>query len=129
MALLACAAVQAQTVVGLHLESHHFPNSPEYNNANLGAYVHLQNGFSAGFYRNTYRKESYYIGETFHVGFVDVALGVVSGYQHTGNGNALLLPMFVPSVGLGTYWGLTPRLFVMPTGSTTVVHLGLETTL
>lgn len=44
---------KAQTTVGLHLVSHHFPQRDYQNNTNPGIYVRTESGLTAGIYRNT----------------------------------------------------------------------------
>lgn len=81
-AFLASAA-HAQTV-GLHLGSWH--SEPGYNNANPGVYVRLENGLTAGAYRNSFRKTSVYAGWTWQADIAGfrpaITAGLISGYRH-----------------------------------------------
>lgn len=73
-------ALQIATI-GLHLVSAHVPGHDGQNNHNFGAYVVTESGLTAGFYENTIKRTSLYVGQTFDVGPLDVGVGVVSGYQ------------------------------------------------
>jgi hypothetical protein len=73
----------AQTV-GLHLVSGHA--SGGLNNANPGAYVRFDNGVTVGTYRNSYRRNSVYLGYTAETSATDrlslaVTVGAITGYQ------------------------------------------------
>jgi hypothetical protein len=111
-ALLAVAAfllapwAQAGTI-GLHIGSHHMP-SKDYNNSNPGMYYRADEGWTAGFYRNSLRKDSVYAGYTWKFGALDVTTAGVTGYFNK------VQPLLVPSVSLFTYRGITPRIAYIP---------------
>ncbi len=126
LAAVPCAQAQEQTpkhTFGLHLVSYHSPVKT-YNNTNPGAYYRHPDGWTAGFYRNSVRRDSIYVGYTWKYGILDVTTAGVSGYFHK------VQPLLVPSVSLGTWQGLTPRIAYIPRvekkiGSH-VIHLMLE---
>jgi len=126
---------QAQTTVGIHLISHHFPQRDYQHNVNPGVYVRTENGFTAGVYRNTLNRTSVYAGLTLERSLTDsisVAItgGAITGYRKDANGygfsNGALSPMLAPSIR----WGYARVSFIPGIGVTSsVVHLSLETTL
>lgn len=126
LAAASCAQAQTQTpthTFGLHLGSHHMP-AKKYNNKNPGLYYRHADGWTAGFYRNSLRRDSIYVGYTWKYGILDVTTAGVSGYFHK------VQPLLVPSISLGTWHGITPRVAYIPRvekkiGSH-VVHLMLE---
>lgn len=126
VALAAVPSVHAQTqahTFGLHLVSYHEPDKT-YNNTNPGLYYRHPDGWTAGFYRNSLRRDSIYVGYTWKYGILDITTAGVSGYFHK------VQPLLVPSVSLGTWYGVTPRLAYIPRvekkiGSH-VLHLMLE---
>jgi hypothetical protein len=71
----------ASVVVGVHMASIHAPAHDGQNNTNPGLYFRSDSGVTAGFYRNTHRRTSVYLGRNFKFGPLDVGVGVVSGYQ------------------------------------------------
>jgi len=133
--LFAPVAAQAQTTVGLHLVSHHFPERPGQRNFNPGVYVRTAEGWTAGYYRNTLDRNSVYAGYTLQHeinGFVAVALtaGAVTGYRRNDDGigfaKSALTPMLAPSLKLGpARLSYIPGVGVSPS----VLHLSVETTL
>lgn len=84
----------AETSVGVHLGSVH--SQGHYNNVNPGVYVN-HNGWTAGTYYNSERKQSVYGGYTFDkeiMGGVrsSATVGLITGYGHGA------MPMVVPSI-------------------------------
>jgi hypothetical protein len=69
----------AADTFGLHLASVHIPKN-DYNNVNPGVYYRMDSGWTAGFYRNSIRNESFYAGYTLTWYFLDVTVGGVTGY-------------------------------------------------
>lgn len=109
-ALASAPSVQAQAqthTIGLHLVSYHEPDKT-YNNTNPGMYYRHPDGWTAGFYRNSLRRDSIYLGYTWKYGIFDVTTAGVSGYFHK------VQPLLVPSVSLGTWQGITPRIAYIP---------------
>ncbi|MBC7955398.1 MAG: hypothetical protein H7Y33_05975 [Cytophagales bacterium] len=109
--------------IGLHVASHHMP-AKTYNNSNPGIYYRHEEGWTAGVYRNSLRKNSVYAGYTWKFGILDVTTAGVTGYFNK------VQPLLVPSVSLFTYQGITPRIAYIPRvekkiGSH-VVHLMVE---
>ena len=74
--------------IGVNTVSHHFPEQSSYNDANYGPEVTARGDrwqFQAGEYRNTFRRDSYYLAADYDVlkwGPVRVGMlaGVVTGY-------------------------------------------------
>jgi len=80
--VVGCSKAHAEGLkLGVHLASVHLPAKDGQNNDNVGLYVRTESGLTAGAYRNTLRRTSLYVGETFTLGPVDVLVGVASGYQ------------------------------------------------
>lgn len=78
---VAAASASAQTF-GLHLASAHAPREANMNEVNPGLYVITKDGWTGGFYRNTWRRTTVYGGRTFNVlGPIDATLGLHTGYQ------------------------------------------------
>ena len=151
---LAALAVHADPVIGLHLGSHHFPGAASLHDINPGVYVRLDNGLTAGVYRNSFKRTSVYLGYTVEHGPFALTVGAISGYQtrlvvsagihkdaasptgwyhdeaheegHTRGAIGLLV---APSVALPSVFGITPRLTVLPKFTAkghTVAHLSIE---
>ena len=124
-------------VLGVHLVSVHMPAEPHHNNVNAGIYVRAD-GWTAGTYRNTLRRQSVYFGRQFDVGFVSLGVGLISGYRKECAGSACYgetahrwSPMLAPSVALPRVAGIVPRVWVIPgfANSASVVHLSVEVAL
>lgn len=137
-------------VIGLHLASVHVPRAEGQRNFNPGIYArHAETGLTAGTYRNTLGKQTFYLGETVSFHRFSVTLGIATGYQRrtsmvrcnpeqsvywsrcssTSRGTkAYLTPMVAPSVRLPEVFGATPRLSFMPgfAGTSNVFHLSVE---
>lgn len=105
---LAAAGLAAAQTVGLHLGSVHVPKR-DYNNANPGAYVRFDNGFTLGGYYNSERRPSFYAGYTHSFDPVDVTVGAITGYER-----AAVTPLVVPSVRLFEIDRLAVRLAFVP---------------
>ena len=128
LALFAGAA-QAETVVGLHLGSQHFP-AKDRNNVNPGVYV-MHEGWTAGAYYNSFHKPTVYGGYTWSLAKgewlrLDVTTAVATGYrEETGQ---TLRPIILPSIAFG------PEEFRMRVSygarvkksSTALVHFSVE---
>lgn len=117
------ASVAQAGTFGVHLVSRHFPEMPYHNDVNPGVYYKHDNGATAGYFKNSFHKDSFYLGYTWEHGPVAVTVGGVTGYADK------VKPMLVPSVALFTYQGMTPRLAYIPKGEkgkSHVLHLMLE---
>ena len=142
--LICCTSANAQSAqadtprLGMHIASAHLPARSGQNDLNPGLYLKLQSGVTGGFFYNSLRRWSVYVGYTVEYGPFALTVGVVSGYQKRigpdgyvyGVSNARLAPMFSPSVALPFKVGnLTPRVSLIPGigNSSTVVHISLET--
>lgn len=119
------ALASAETAVGLHLGSQHYPAKGQ-NNVNPGLYVRSADGWTAGAYHNSHRKLSAYAGRTWDRDFYGirpaVTLGVITGYRHA------VLPMLIPSVATPAIDGWRGRLTYVPRfeKNSTVLHLSIE---
>lgn len=81
-------------ILGAHLATWHFDQSKPVNQLNLGVYASCDD-WLGGVYRNSQWHTSVYAARVWHVGPVDVATGIVSGYE-----GSRIRPALVPSVGL-----------------------------
>lgn len=126
--LFLASAANAQTV-GIHTVSVHAHGG--YNNVNPGLYVR-HGGITFGTYRNSYRKQSAYLGYTletpqWHSMTAAVTVGAITGYER-----ASVMPMLVPSVAYhfgrsAVRLGIVPRPPV--NGGSAAMHLMFETRL
>lgn len=137
----------ASLVIGVHLASVHFPQESYQNNINPGWYVKTDSGVTLGVYKNTIRRTSFYLAQTFSHEPFSLTLGVISGYQKKtymgtcydgnigtpsdpcsmGNSPGAIAPLIVPSV---LFWE-TMRLSLIPgipgvKNSHNALHLSLE---
>lgn len=86
IALLACCVFAsfdagAQTSVGLHLVSQHFPERDHHNQDNFGLYVQHKRWLIGG-YRNSLNRDTYYAAYAQPLGYgFDLVAGVGSGYR------------------------------------------------
>lgn len=137
---LACTA-KAESVnlqpdyAGVHIGSVHSNNrdivsGKGWNNVNPGVYFRWDN-VAIGMYHNSIRKDSYYVGYVYPVtDYLDVTVGVISGYNGPGRTAKALMPMVVPSVHfpIGDT-GAIGRIHVAPKvakGGATAIHFSLE---
>lgn len=116
----------AQTI-GLHTVSRHEHSGM--NNTNPGLYYRADNGFTAGFYRNSYREQSAYLAWTFETDqwrgiTAAVTVGGVSGYP-AAKVMALVVPNVAYHVGESAVRiGIVPK---PPShGTAASLHLMLE---
>lgn len=133
--LLCATPAHAETVVGLHTFSAHYPQERYQNNDNFGAYVRLDNGTTFGAYRNTLGRPSVYLAYTAQAGPFGLTAGVITGYRRRapcerGYSPAYLAPLLAPSIRLPAVLGATPRITLVPPAknTVTVTHLSLEWT-
>lgn len=132
--LLACCSAKADTTVGLHVASHHWPDRDYQNNSNPGLYVRTPDGWTFGGYRNTLRRTSVYAGYTWESGPFALGAGLITGYQRrdgVGAWRTPVAPFIVPSVALPRMFGVTPRLSIIPgtPKNESVLHFSIETNL
>lgn len=109
-------------ILGVHLASAHIPAPEGINNFNPGVYIQAD-GWTAGAYRNSYRRPSLYLGHTLSWGPASLFLGAVTGYHKP------VLPLVAPSLAGPSYEGWRPRLTLIPRfkeNRTTVLHLSVE---
>lgn len=125
-------------ILGLHLYSLHLPEREWQNNVNPGLYVRSAEGWTAGFYRNTLRRQSLYLGKTIPLTeWADLTLGGVSGYErrwvkcdrpnfegcYLGMGSGKIKPLIAPSLH---YEGIRLSWIPGTAGSSNVLHLSIE---
>ena len=92
--MFACAPL----AVGLHLATYHFDRNRGYEEFNPGVAVTCDDK-TAGVYRNSEGGTSVYAAKVFRpVRHVDLALGLVAGYERSS-----VLPLAVPSVKFGQH--------------------------
>lgn len=129
--LLCCGLFESNATAaqfGLHLASVHAPRNGM-NNANPGAYIISDKGWTIGAYYNSERRVSAYAGRTLiynlpHDWRVEIALGGVSGY-----GKRRLLPVLAPSVSTPAVDGWRVRVAYLPKvekNGTNVLHLMVQ---
>lgn len=122
-------------IVGLHLASVHVPDRNQ-NNVNPGVYVITQGGQIAGYYRNSFERDTFYVGQTVKAGPLDVGLVLASGYRNHCDGTNCggmsryaINPVVAVSYALPvTLFNARPRVWVAPGFGkhSTVGHLSLE---
>lgn len=79
--LLGVAGTTARAAeIGVHVGSVHVP-ARDYFNGNIGLYVRSDSGIELGYYKNSIRRDSFYLAQQFDVGPFQVAVGGVTGYQ------------------------------------------------
>ncbi len=127
--LLASTYARAETTVGIHIGSQHVDADEKFNNFNPGVYIN-HDGWTAGTYYNSIKKQSFYAGYTFEypIGPVRAGLtiGAISGY----NVNPVA-PLVAPSVRMSVAKDIGVRLFYLPKVKFTgahVFHLTMEKT-
>lgn len=131
-ALLMTTAAQAFTG-GLHVHSMHVQAKDADNNQNWGLYARAEDGLTAGWYRNTLRRNSFYLGQTFESGPYALTLGGITGYKvKDGEGwsRNYIAPLVAASYAAPfQMMGGTPRLTLVPghlVKARTVLHLSIE---
>lgn len=139
---LVAASAQAEVTLetfGVHIASVH-SNSYDsvakrnWNNSNPGVYgiakvegVHpwADGRYVTGVYYNSVRQTSVYAGRVFAVtDYLDIVVGVVTGYDRPGSKTGALVPLVVPSFHYGPV-----RLTIVPKvekGGAAAVNLALE---
>ena len=140
-------------IIGLHLVTAHVPHH-EYRDFTPGIYVQTEAGLTAGIIpENSIVRPSAYIGWTWNItGPLDITAGAIYGYQRrpvkcmqawvgtttmtlgevcgTSPGSpGALAPFLNPSARLPTFWGITPRLTLIPPwagANATAISLSIE---
>jgi len=125
-ALLCCVAT-----IGLHLASVHSNTNPKHppNNVNPGVYVETTEGWTAGTYRNSQYRQSFYAGRTLDLDLAPVitaslTLGAITGYRQSP-----VLPLAVPSLRLRLSDDVATRVAYVPRvekKGAAAVHLMVE---
>ena len=126
IAMLFAASANAQTF-GIHLASVHDSYKQDWNDANPGLYLRLENGATIGTFKNSERSQSVYAGWSKDWSLTSridagIMLGGITGYQR-----AKVLPMAVPSVRLAVTetMGIRTSFIFNPRGAS-AVHLSAE---
>jgi len=124
----ACGQAKADTRIGVHVGSQHFGrNAEQFNNSNPGLYLY-HNGWTAGTYHNSERKQSAYAGYTFEYAVTkritaSATVGVITGYSQG------TMPMLVPSVAYRFSDQWSARVSFVPKiekGGAAAAHLSFE---
>ena len=113
LTMSSCGAY-AETSVGVHIGSWH--SEPGFNNVNPGVYVN-HNGWTAGTYWNSLRKQSVYAGYTFEYKMFGLTVGAITGYPSP------VLPLVVPSVKFASPFGGSMRVLYIPYIKQTGAHV------
>lgn len=127
---------------GVHAVSHHnsrtfdrvyLDGSSEkvaYNNTNPGLYVITRDGWTAGFYENSYYETTAYAGWTWSGPAwgpvrVEATFALATGYDRVF-GCGVLRPMLLPSAVVSLPEDFKVRLSGMPIGNSGFLHLSIE---
>lgn len=101
----------------------------DYNNVNPGLY-YVHNGWTAGFYRNSYDRNTVYAGYTFESDEYLRVRAVATVALATGyaviRGVGDIRPMIVPGIAVRVTESASVRLSGVPAGSHSFAHLSLE---
>jgi len=120
-------------ILGAHLATFHVgPDAGELNSFNPGVYISSQEtGWTAGYYHNSIRHGSFYVGKTFRLSqHWDITLGGVTGYYKMP-----VAPLIVPSYRIGldeldpSLRGVNLRIGILPkprTHGSGGLHLSVE---
>lgn len=122
--LATCADTRADILpetVGIHAVSWHEKDGM--NNVNPGIYGRWDNGFTAGTYYNSERRQTFYAGWTFadSSDTFAVTVGAATGYMR-----ASVVPILVPSVRLPMTDRFSLRVSVAPVKDAAAIHLSFE---
>lgn len=133
--------------IGLHVASVHLPQADYLHDINPGVYATTTQGITAGVYRNSFQRRSYYLGYTLNYGPFSLTAGGITGYQmknvpcigdragkgytycYDGNSRGAVGLLVAPSVRLPTFAAITPRVTLLPQFTAkghTVIHLSIE---
>ena len=138
MFLLGSAALAEQTEIELHITSHHFSNSSEFEEDNYGIgithYFKDRWGVSAGGFNNSYDDTSLYLALTYTYelcsGNITCAIGViaggVTGYEGNVSGAGEVRPIVVPEFKLGYRRYFMKSRFLPDTGNDTSAAITLS---
>ncbi|HEX7765997.1 MAG TPA: hypothetical protein VF443_04750 [Nitrospira sp.] len=109
-------------VIGIDIASVHA--HPGMNNVNPGLYLHRDDGWSGGFYYNSERHMTGWLGYTIkdEADRFAITLGAASGYKI-----APIIPIVIPSVRIGLTDTTSVRLSLALAKSNPALHLSLET--
>lgn len=151
-------ATAAALTIGAHLHTFHIgrdsaPPSLRVNDSTPGLYLRTESGLTAGIARNSLRRTSVYLAQTWSTddGRWSLSAGVITGYknrkvygQHVcaagrehrpdldapcsyrhGKTNAHLRPLIAPSVALSAIGGVTPRVVLLGKGINVSVEMPL----
>jgi hypothetical protein len=127
-------AFLAPVAIGLHIGSAHLPDRGQ-TDTNPGIYARTASGLVYGGYRNSYRRTTVYVGQSFAVGPVDLTLALGTGYQRKcADGNGFTRTYLAPIAAVSylvpvDLLGARPRIHFAPAWggkSSTVFHISAE---
>lgn len=116
-------------LIGIHIATSHFhaapPGAERLRESNPGAYLKCPGGTTAGTLRNSYGRQSVYLGHTFERGALSLTVGAITGYPA-----APVLPMVSAGIRVPVSESVAWRLSFLPkapkVGTSAAVHLSLE---
>lgn len=149
-------SLAAGVVLGAHLHTFHIgrddaPAGLRNADSTPGLYVRTESGLTAGIVRNSLRRTSVYLAQTWTTedGRWSLTVGAITGYQYRtvrgqracsegfthfptapceyehGKTNAALRPLIAPSVALPAIGGVTPRVALLGKGVSFAVEMPL----
>ena len=147
------SSIAAGVVLGAHLHTIHIgrekaPAGLRNSDSTPGLYVRSDSGLTAGIARNSLRRTSVYVAQTWTTsdGRWSLTVGAITGYQYRtvrgqhacgegqthfpaapcefkhGKTNAVLRPLIAPSIALPAIGGISPRVVLLGKG----VNVSLE---
>lgn len=157
VALVSAAQSVDAVTIGAHLHTFHIGSQndvpPALRNTDRtpGLYIRADSGLTAGIVRNSLRRTSVYLGQTWSTddGRWSLTVGAISGYQYRlvrgqracfegfthfptapcefshGKTSAVLRPLIAPSVALPAIGGVTPRVVLLGKGINVSVEVPL----
>lgn len=138
MLLFSSAAMAEHTEIELHITSHHFSNSSDFEEDNYGIgithYFKDRWGISAGGFNNSYDDTSIYLALTYTYDFcsgittcaIGLIAGGVTGYDDNVSGAGEVRPVVIPEFKLGHKRYFIKSRFFPDTGSDTAAAITLS---
>jgi hypothetical protein len=120
-----CTQLACADTIGLHLATWHSNNADSHlNNINPGVYYKSGSGWTAGYYYNSVRRNSFYVGKSYETQGLDglsagVIVAVVTGYADYRDSLGIhqtnaLRPLIVPSAAYAINQNSRVRLTFLP---------------
>lgn len=131
MLVLLSTLAQAGTF-GIHTVSQHLDGDKDYSNVNPGVYYIADSGLTAGYVRNSFKRNSVYLGQAFTHDRYSLLVGGITGYKEeriakecpragyvgcytvSGDSKYNIKPLLVPSVVSDKWQGIAARLSYIP---------------